>query len=838
MVIYCIDKIMWGIGDITLINRLTQKAQEALHAALEQAREMGHTYIGSEHLLLGLSVTEDSIASHLLQGRGIKTAQIKDAIVLMTGVGSRSSVTANDMTPRAQKIIEGSAMEALKHGQGRVGTEHLLMALLRENAGVALHLLQEAGVSLEELRRDVTQFLNVSGKAQSAAYSTRERAAENEERGMTKKQTVLESYANDLCALARRGGIDPMIGREREIARVIQILSRRSKNNPCLVGEPGVGKTAVAEGLADMIVRGEVPEHMRGVRIMSLDIPAMLAGAKYRGEFEERLKNVLAELKGQPDTVLFIDEIHTIVGAGAAEGAIDAANIVKPALARGELRLIGATTLDEYRKYIEKDAALERRFQSVEVLPPTKEECTDILSGLRERYESFHDVIISDEAIRAAVELSERYLPDRNLPDKAIDLLDEGCAMLKISAKQEPEQLLYCREQIKAVEYDKENAILRQDFEQAARLRDRCLELRENESVARDNWERERRESRPLLGAEHIAALLTRRTGIPISVDAGDEKERLLHLEERLSASVIGQDEAISVLCRAIRRNRTGMKDPGRPIGSFLFAGGSGVGKTELCRALSRELFDTEDALIRLDMSEYTERHSVSRMIGSPPGYVGFEEGGQLTERVRRRPYAVVLFDEIEKAHGDVYHLLLQILEDGVLTDSTGRRVDFSNTIIILTSNVGQSHLSSAHRSGFTSLSSAQSAEHRRHEERERMLHDTFRPEFLNRLDAIVWFSPLEETHLCRIAALLLEKTQKRLQDMGIALSVDESALRALSHAEDAAVYGARPLRRAISESIEDLLASRLLSGELCRGKRARIRHDGENYICDIEDAE
>ncbi len=821
-----------------MINHLTQKAQQALHTALEQAREMGHTYIGSEHLLLGLSVTEDSIAAHLLQGRGIKTAQIKDAIVLMTGVGSRSSVTASDMTPRVQKIIEGSAMEALKHGQGRVGTEHLLMALLRENAGVALHLLREAGVSIEDLRHDVSQFLSISGKAQSAVYSTQEQTEEREERGMTKKQSVLESYASDLTALARRGGIDPMIGREDEIARVIQILSRRSKNNPCLVGEPGVGKTAVAEGLADMIVRGEVPEHMRSVRIMSLDIPAMLAGAKYRGEFEERLKNVLAELKGQHDTILFIDEIHTIVGAGAAEGAIDAANIVKPALARGELRLIGATTLDEYRKYIEKDAALERRFQSVEVLPPTKEECADILMGLRERYENFHEVIIRDDAITAAIELSERYIPDRNLPDKAIDLLDEGCAMLKISAKQEPEQLLYCREQIKAAECDKENAILRQDFEQAARLRDRCLALRESESIARDNWEREREQYRPELGAEQIATLLTRRTGIPISIDPRNEKERLLQLEERLSASVIGQDEAISLLSRAIRRNRTGMKDPGRPIGSFLFAGGSGVGKTELCRALSKELFDTEDALIRLDMSEYTERHSVSRMIGSPPGYVGFEEGGQLTERVRRRPYAVVLFDEIEKAHGDVYHLLLQILEDGVLTDSTGRRVDFSNTIIILTSNVGVSRLTGAHRSGFTSLSSAQSAEHRRHEQREQLLHETFRPEFLNRLDAIVWFSPLSEEHLERIAALLLQKTQKRLSGMGITLRVENSALRALSRTDDAAIYGARPLRRAISENVEDLLASMLLCGELTSGKQALIRHDGESYLCEISDPE
>ena len=819
------------------MNHLTQKAQAALSTAMESAREMGHTYIGSEHLLLGLSDTQDSIASHLLDARGIKASQIKDAIVLMTGVGSRTRVTANDMTPRVQKIIESSALEAIKYGQSRVGTEHLLMALLRENAGVALHLLEESGVSIEELKRDVIQFLSISGKAQSAAaYGARERTSEgSDERGMTKKQTVLDSFAQDLTALARRGGIDPMIGREQEIARVIQILSRRNKNNPCLVGEPGVGKTAVAEGLAHMIVRGEVPEHMRGIRILSLDMPGLLAGAKYRGEFEERFKNVLAEIKGQRDIILFIDEIHTLVGAGAAEGAIDAANIVKPALARGEIRLIGATTHSEYRRYIEKDAALERRFQPVEVLPPNREYCINILRGLREKYEDFHDVSIADDAIVAAVDLSIRYLPERNLPDKAIDLLDEGCAMLKIQAKEEPENLLYCREQLEAAETDKENAILRQDFEQAAQLRDKCLALRESESAARDIWEKECMGTRPTLTDEQIAKLLALRTGVPVCVGEKEEREKLLRLEEHLSSSIIGQEDAISVLARAIRRNRTGMRDPNRPIGSFLFAGSSGVGKTELCRVLARELFDTEDALIRLDMSEYTERHSVSRMIGSPPGYVGFEEGGQLTERVRRRPYSVVLFDEIEKAHGDVYHLLLQILEDGVLTDSSGRRVDFKNTILILTSNVGENMSTSAHRSGFSTLSVDESAQKHKQEKREQALRTTFRPEFLNRMDAVVWFSPLDEQHLIKIASLLIEKTKNRLARMGIILQVGESALHALCRCDRDAQMGARPLRRAVTDNVENLLATKILNGELFAGCTAHISFTDEEYICTIE---
>ncbi len=815
------------------MNHLTQKAQSALNYAMETAREMGHTYIGSEHLLLGLCSTQDSIAAHLLEARGIRAEKIRDAIVLTTGIGTRSKVNANDMTPRVQKIIEASALEAIKYGQSRVGTEHLLMALLRENAGVALHLLEETGISPDDIRRDVSQFLSVSGKAQSAGYTAKEHTDYNE-RGMAKKQTLLESYAQDLTALAKRGMIDPMIGRDREITRLIQILSRRGKNNPCLVGEPGVGKTAVVEGLAAMIARGEMPEHLRSIRILSLDISSLLAGAKYRGEFEERFKGVLAEVKGHRDIVLFIDEIHMLVGAGAAEGAIDAANMIKPALARGEIRLIGATTHAEYRRYIEKDAALERRFQALEVLPPKRDECIEILRGLREQYQSFHGIAISDEAICAAVDLSIRYLPEKHLPDKAIDLLDEGCAMLRIRVMEEPESLTLCREQLKEAETDKENAIIRQDFEQAALLRDRCLTLRESENQARVRWERECEEKRPILTAAEIAQLLSVKTGVPISVGEDAEKERLLHLEERLAAAVIGQEEAIRTLCRAILRNRTGMRDPDRPIGSFLFAGSSGVGKTELCRVLAKELFDTEDALIRLDMSEYTERHSISRLIGSPPGYVGFEEGGQLTERVRRRPYSVVLLDEIEKAHEDIYHLLLQILEDGVLTDSLGHKVDFKNCIVILTSNVGEAQASTAYRSGFSAQSLKEATDQHRQELRRRALQSTFTPELLNRLDAIVWFATLDEEHLLKITALLAERSAKRLAQMGIDLIIEESAQRAIARDAGSANTGARPLRRTLGDRIENMLAAKYLSGEIRRGDHVRVIFEEDEYRCRI----
>ncbi len=817
------------------MNHLTQKAQDALNSAMECARELGHTYIGSEHLLLGLCSTQGSIAAHLLEQSNIHSAQIKDAIVLMTGVGSRSHVTAGDITPRVQKIIENSAKEAIKFGQSHVGTEHLLMALLQENAGVALHLLEECGIHVEELKNNVQQFLTISGKAQNAAIQAREHHAGIQgERAIAKKQSLLATYSQDLNDLAKKGEIDPMIGRDNDMARLIRILSRRNKNNPCLVGDPGVGKTAVVEGLAHRIVRGDVPEHMRNIRILSLDIPALLAGAKYRGEFEERFKNVLSELKGRDDTILFIDEIHILVGAGAAEGAIDAANMIKPALARGELRLIGATTHEEYHRYIEKDAALERRFQPIKILPPDRDACIHILQGIREQYERFHQIEISDDAIVAAVDLSTRYIPDRNLPDKAIDLLDEGCAMLRIRVKEEPESLHYCREQLEAAEHDKENAILRQDFEEAAELRDRCLALREQESAARALWENEQSTKNPILLRNHIAELLTSRLGVPITFDGTQNAQTLMQLEKRLNERIIGQEEAIRTLCRAIQRNQAGLRDPNRPIGSFLFAGSSGVGKTELCRILAEELFDTSDALIRLDMSEYTERHSVSRLIGSPPGYVGFEEGGQLTERVRRRPYSVVLFDEIEKAHSDVYHLLLQILEDGVLSDSSGRSIDFKNTILILTSNVGEGVAGSAHRSGFSSLSVEQSVQQQKQEKREQHLKSIFRSEFLNRLDAIIWFSILQKEHLEKIALTLLQKTKMRLADMGITLTLDDVVFQELCCQENASAFGARPIRRAITDKIETLLATKLLLGELSYGDTAHISFKDQNFECSV----
>ena len=597
------------------MNHLTKKAEAALNHAVESARELGHTYIGSEHLLLGLCATQDSVALRLLDESGVHEGDVRSIIVLTMGRGEPSLVSSTDMTPRLQKIIEGSAVEAMKYSSSRVGTEHLLMSLLKESSGMAIHLLEECGVLVSELRSEVRKFLALSGKTQLTTKAALSPASESK---TSTKSTALQSYTRDMTALAATGKIDPMIGREKEIERMIQILSRRGKNNPCLIGDPGVGKTAVAEGLALMIVAGRVPANLKEKRLLSLDLAGMLAGAKYRGEFEERLKQLLLEVGSREDVILFIDEIHTLVGAGAAEGAIDAANILKPALSRGELQLIGATTYTEYRRYIEKDAALERRFQPIRVLEPDEEQCLLILRGLREKYESFHGVIIGDDALRAAVELSVRYLPDRFLPDKAIDLLDEACAALKIESQEEPLEVIVRKNELARLQEQKEEAIVRQNFEEAARIRDAMLQL--DEQALHDPKEGQQESvGRPYLDQEHIARAISLWTGIPISFSEKDEAYRLLHLEELLEQQIVGQREAIDTICSAIRRNRTGMRDPGRPIGAFLFCGPSGVGKTELCRALARELYRTEDALIRLDMSEYTERHSVARMIGSPP---------------------------------------------------------------------------------------------------------------------------------------------------------------------------------------------------------------------------
>lgn len=810
-----------------MINHLTPKAEAVLNLALDCAQELGHTYIGTEHLLLALCGVEDAIAAKILEARGIQADSIRASVVDTIGVGSRTLLSPGDMTPRVRKIIEGAAVEAMKAGQSRIGSEHLLLALLGERSCVAVHILEGLQAPISELRSDIQSFLSLSSKAQGAALTVQESAKGSD--GKNGKTPTLQSYGRDLTELAAKGLLDPMIGREEEVERLVQILSRRSKNNPCLIGEPGVGKTAVVEGLASMIVTGQIPSHLKNKRLISLDMAAMLAGAKYRGEFEERFKNVIAEVKDDPNDILFIDEIHTIVGAGAAEGAIDAANIIKPALARGEMQVIGATTIAEYRRYIEKDAALERRFQPIMVGQPSETESILILMGLREKYEQHHGIRISDEALRTAVHLSVRYLPDRFLPDKAIDLLDEAASRLRIRMCEKPEEIRILEQQLALTRSEKEHAILSQDFERAASLRDTCRTYETQIEQYDANIQSSFSAEQITLKGSHIADVVTQWTGIPVSELMSAESEKLLSLEKELSERVIGQENAIRTLAEAIRRSRTGLKDPGRPIGSFLFLGSSGVGKTELSLALAQAMFGTENALIRLDMSEYMEKHSVSRMIGSPPGYVGFEEGGQLTEKIRRRPYAVVLFDEIEKAHPDVCNLLLQILEDGALTDAQGRRVDFRNTVLILTSNVGSEATGKSRSLGFSSMSDDQSRQNADEERRQTQLRETFRPEFLNRMDAILTFAPLGREQLEQIALRMLEQCKRRIADLNICLEFDQSVAEQLVRQSFDPAMGARPLRREVTQNIENLLAGEMLKQHIQAGDHVRMFYqDGE----------
>jgi ATP-dependent Clp protease ATP-binding subunit ClpC len=826
-----------------------------------------------------------------MTARGIRAEAYREAIVELSGVGAESRVSPADMTPRVRKIILDSAAEASRCGQSYVGTEHLLLSLLDEPDCVAVRLLEVVGISPDDLRRDVVSFLAsgpASGSAPGSAseptgregygreLSTRDRAdggregqsrgeshggrrdsrsesrsesrSDNRshnrsERGMESPERkeeeripgmpTLSKYGHDLTAAARAGKLDPIIGRERETERVIRILSRRQKNNPCLIGEPGVGKTAVAEGLAQRIVDGNVPEPLRDRSIITLDLPGMIAGAKYRGEFEERLKSIMGELREHPAVILFIDELHTIVGAGAAEGAVDAANILKPALARGEMRVIGATTVDEYRRHVEKDAALERRFQAVTVGEPTPEEALRILQGLRPKYEAHHKMKLSDEALEAAVELSVRYIPDRYLPDKAIDLMDEAAAALRISSMTAPSDLKRLEAELSSVAREKEEAIKAQEFERAAALRDLEVSKQTAYDEAKDAWEQrpyDRAGEGGAVTASHVADVVTEWTGIPVARLLEDEGERLLRLEDQLKARVIGQDEAVAAVAGAIRRGRLGLKDPRRPIGSFLFLGQTGVGKTELTRALSEVLFGSERSLIRVDMSEYMEKHSVARLIGSPPGYVGHEEGGQLTEQVRRRPYSVVLFDELEKAHPDVFHILLQVLDDGSLTDSRGRRVDFRNTVVIMTSNLG------AGGSGPKSVGFTTGSEGAR--ERERMtaaLKEAFRPEFLNRVDELVFFSRLREEDIRRIASLLLEEIRGRAEALGVTLTFSEEAVALVAAEGYDPLYGARPLRRASIRLIEDPLSEAILRGEIAAGDAVVAKADEGRVVFERE---
>lgn len=803
-----------------MFGRFTERAQKVLALAQEEAIRLGHNNIGTEHILLGLIREGEGIAAKALMALGLGPDKIQKEVESLIGRGNEVSHTLH-YTPRAKKVIELSMDEARKLGHSYVGTEHILLGLIREGEGVAARVLNNLGVSLNKARQQVLQLLgsneSVSGHGGGGASHV--------------STPTLDSLARDLTAIAREGRLDPVIGRSKEIQRVIEVLSRRTKNNPVLIGEPGVGKTAIAEGLAQQIVNNEVPETLRDKRVMTLDMGTVVAGTKYRGEFEDRLKKVMDEIRQAGNIILFIDELHTLIGAGGAEGAIDASNILKPALARGELQCIGATTLDEYRKYIEKDAALERRFQPIHVDEPTVEESIQILKGLRDRYEAHHRVSISDEAIIQAVKLSDRYITDRFLPDKAIDLIDEACSKVRLRSFTAPPKLKELEQKLEEVRKEKDAAVQSQEFEKAASLRDMEQRLREELEETKRAWKEKQGQENLEVTVEDIAAVVSSWTGIPVSKLAETETERLLKLEEILHSRVVGQDEAVKAVAKAVRRARAGLKDPKRPIGSFIFLGPTGVGKTELARALAEAMFGDEDALIRIDMSEYMEKHSTSRLIGSPPGYVGYEEGGQLTEKVRRKPYSVVLLDEMEKAHPDVFNILLQVLEYGRLTDSKGRTVDFRNTIIIMTSNVGADALKRNKYVGFNIQDGNQQYKDMKSKVMDE-LKKAFRPEFLNRIDEIIVFHSLEKDHLKQIVRLMADTLVKRLKEQDIDLELTEAAIEKIAAEGFDPEYGARPLRRALQKHIEDRLSEELLKGTIAKGQKVVVDvKDGEFVV-------
>ena len=789
--------------------KFTERGQRALLTAQREAAQLGRTYVGTEHLLLGV-LSDPGAASVVLKGITLDAA--RQEIIQILGRGDDDSpVRTMVYTPRTKKVLEQSVREARELKQNYVGTEHILLALMREREGVAAHVMIKMGMDLGKAREELLRALS-GGEENASSASAQEQ-----------ETPALDQFSRDLTKAAQAGELDPVIGRAREIERIVQILSRRTKNNPVLIGEPGVGKSAIVEGLAQLIVEGSIPEILRGKRVVSLDLAGMLAGAKYRGEFEERLKNAMAEIRKSGNVILFIDELHTIVGAGASEGAIDAANILKPLLARGEMQCIGATTLKEYHKYIEKDSALERRFQPVNVGEPTREESVEILRGLRDRYEAHHRVHITDEAILAAVNLSDRYISDRFLPDKAIDLIDEAASRVRIKAFTAPPDMKEQETRLEALSKETEEAVAHEDFEKAANLRDQKKQLQNEMAERRKEWEQKRNSKVETVGEEEVAEIVSSWTGIPVKRMTESEAERLMHLEDILHRRVIGQEEAVKAVSKAVRRARAGLKDPNRPIGSFIFLGPTGVGKTELCKALGEALFGDEDSLIRIDMSEYMEKHSVSRMIGSPPGYVGYEEGGQLTEKVRRKPYAVILFDEVEKAHPDVFNVLLQILEDGRLTDGQGRVVDFKNTVVVMTSNAGAHTIKKQRSMGFGSSAGDEKSYEAMRENIMDEVKRIFRPEFLNRVDEIIVFHALEQEEIDRIAALMLSGVQKRLRERDIDLEVDDSALKLLSAAGYDLQYGARPLRRAIQRMVEDALSEEILDGKVKLGDRVSM---------------
>ena len=799
-------------------NSFTQKANDVLNLAIKAAENFGHTYIGTEHILIGVLKENTSYGAELLTEKGVTLDKIEELIKESTGVGNPTALSPNDFTPTAKRVLEVSFQLARGMRNSFVGTEHLLLALLRESDSGAVKLLSACDVDAEAFTEELVNDL--------ARPNAEFRGSKNGKKGKSNTPT-LDEFGTDLTEKARNGGIDPVIGREKEIERVIQILSRRTKNNPCLIGEPGVGKTAIAEGLALKIVKDEVPELLAGKKIVALDLTSMVAGTKYRGDFEERIKKAMDEVKNAKNVILFIDEVHTLIGAGAAEGAVDAANILKPALARGEIQVIGATTIDEYRKNIEKDAALERRFQSVMVGEPTEDETVEILKGLRDKYEAHHKVKIPDEAIESAVKMSSRYIADRFLPDKAIDLIDEAASRVRIKAFTAPPNLKSMEQEIKRLEQEKASAVKSQDFENAAKIRDKEKSLQTLLDEEKDKWKNRSGKDIKVVTTEDIANVVSSWSGIPVTQLTKEESERLLNMENILHERIVGQDKAVSAVAKAIRRGRVGIKNPNRPLGSFIFLGPTGVGKTELCKSLAEAMFGSEDAIIKLDMSEYMEKHTVSKLIGSPPGYVGFEEGGQLTEKIRRKPYSVVLFDEIEKAHPDVFNMLLQILEDGVLTDSKGRKVSFKNAIIIMTSNVGASKITGNN----TSLGFGENSDENKNIE-ELVMEDlkrTFKPEFLNRIDEIIVFNRLQKEDIKEIAKRMLKSLDKRLAEMDIELSFTDNAISAIADAGFDDVYGARPLRRAIQQKIEDPLSERMLEKKVVSGGR---------YVADYKNGE
>ena len=799
--------------------KFTNSAQNVIEIAKEIAVELGHNYIGTEHILYGLTEEENGVASRVLENQGITPENVLEEIENLIGRDDEKEITSLSFTPRTKRIIENAFVEARKLDSEYIGTEHILIGIMREADSIAVRIMLDLGINPQKLYNEIVKVLEEDENINM------QDGGSNKNSGSYNSTPTLNQYGTDLTKEASMGKLDPVIGRKNEIERVVQILSRRTKNNPCLIGEPGVGKTAVVEGLAEKIVQGDVPELLKNKRVVTVDLSSMVAGAKYRGDFEERIKKALNEVKKAGDVILFIDEIHTIVGAGSAEGAIDAANILKPLLARGEIQLIGATTLNEYRKYIEKDSALERRFSPVTVNEPTHEETVQILKGIRDKYEAHHNIKITDEAINSAVELSTRYINDRFLPDKAIDLIDEASSKIRLTSLEEPESIKELENKIQNMNQEKEDAVKIQKFEKAAKLRDEVNSLKEELEKEKNKWNSKKTKTIPKLTEEDIAKVIASWTGIPAAKITQDENKKLKNLDKELHKRVIGQNEAVDAVAKAIRRSRVGLKNPNRPIGSFLFLGPTGVGKTELSKALAESLFGTEDSIIRIDMSEFMEQHSVAKLIGAPPGYVGFDDGGQLTEKIRRKPYSVILFDEIEKAHPDVMNMLLQILEDGRLTDSQGRTVNFKNTVIIMTSNIGARLITDKKSLGFAN--SSEEDETKEYEDIKKNvmaeLKKELRPEFINRIDDIIVFHKLNDDEIRSIIDLLLRNVEQRLVEQGLNIKIDKSVKELIAKKGVDKEFGARPLRRAIQNIVEDKLAEEILDGNIKTGVEAKL---------------